>query len=730
MADTYSLHIPASNETREFSSAKEAGAAYFDADRTKRPAVIHEMGDGRSARFMAETAVHGNYADGESKFVKRLPHTTGPYKAIDAEFRAGYMEALEKSVNERLKATDWEKARPEHNEQAPKLDNKLYDDLETLSRSNADKATKAWRDHAPEWTTPPAIVDPAWKQQVSEAKRTAELLDAERGPAYGITQIDSKPATAVRFERQEKDGEPTYNLSFMMDNKTVVRLKGLDSTDLENAVGDKNAQAIREAETDKGTLKGSALASEYGLSPEENARRIAIKEEQKQADFDRMQPDDPTEKNVVVHEPERLQTIDMDEALGRLARHREAERQQRLQMEQNQLATQAEGKRIKVENLSEKAVEQDNINRLAERSGDDPSYDGQIATEKEKHRQIELMEQVHRQFRVAGAKFHFKEQPAKVAFTDKGQRMVSASNDDRVAHAMATMAEAKGWKTIRVSGHPDFQREVWMEASLRGIQVRGFTPKEQDLKDLETRRERMAKNVVEREDTGQREKASERGQKMTEKRRQEEQAEKRRQDAQKDAGRDEQRTGAGVAGKVASAALRAYAGRVIAHGAANFNHDPKEKMNYFVKLETDKGEQTVWGVDLKRAMADSKAKEGDAVRLEFKAKQPVTVTALERDENGKVIGSKQIETNRNTWVVEKSDKHKVVEAVAAELVNQRFKDPAQRAEAMKAINQRLDERAKVGKVPDVPMYDKQAPSMKQQQERARPAVERNAERTR
>ena len=47
-----------------------------------------------------------------------------------------------------------------------------------------------------------------------------------------------------------------------------------------------------------------------------------------------------------------------------------------------------------------------------------------------------LMEQVHGQFRVAGANFHFKDQPSKLAFKDKGERMVSASNDDRVAKAM------------------------------------------------------------------------------------------------------------------------------------------------------------------------------------------------------------------------------------------------------------------------------------------------------
>jgi hypothetical protein len=291
--------------------------------------------------------------------------------------------------------------------------------------------------------------------------------------------------------------------------------------------------------------------------------------------------------NTVEHESERL--IDTEDAKTRVNRLREIERQQ---YEQNQLGQKAEDKRITVENLSEKANEQNDANRLAERAGAESDYNSQLFTEREKNRQTELMDQVHHQFRVSGNRFHFKDQPNKVAFTDKGQRMVSASNDERVAHAMATMAEAKGWKTIRVSGHPDFQREVWMEASLRGLEVRGFKPQEKDVKELNSRLERTAKNIVEREPNKEQQKG---------------------------------------------------------------NTAPQ---------------------------------------------------------------------------AEKTDKHKVVEAVAAEFINKKFKDPIQREAAMKAINQQLNERSKIGKVPTVPMYDKAAPSTTQQPDRARPPVERNAERTR
>ena len=306
-----------------------------------------------------------------------------------------------------------------------------------------------------------------------------------------------------------------------------------------------------------------------------------------------MQPDKPDEKNVISHEPEKLEEIDVKEVMTRLARMREAEKAQRLAAEQRQLGQQAEGKRIKVENLSEKAREQQDANQLAERTNANTGYQEQVSTEREKNRQVELMEQVHRQFRVSGAKFHFKDQPQRVAFTDKGPRMVSASNDERVAHAMATMAEAKGWKTIRVSGHPDFQREVWMEASLRGIEVRGFKPQEKDLKELDARRDARSKNVVEQGWT-----------------------------------------------------------------------------------KSDQGVQ-----------------------------QP------KKDP-------------------ERSDKAKVVAAVASEVLSKKIKNPKQREAIMQAIYERLEEREKAGKVPSVPIYDKGAPTTQQQPEHTRPQVERNAERTR
>lgn len=718
MADTFDV-VVGENKTR-YDSAQEAGSAYFNADITQRPAVIHGMeghGPGGSARLMAETSIQGQYEDGTTRFVKAVPQSD---RQADQDFKAGYLDALEKSVNERLKNADWEAAKDMTGIGAPKLNPRLYDDISELSANDFEKAASAWETHAPKGTIGPTFVDRDWKRQKDEMQQVAALIDSHsRGPTYGVMTLDDKTVTSIRFERGEKDGQEAFDVSFHLGNKTVGRLKGIDADTLADAVGDKNAKAISEHAEIKGSLKGESLMNEYGLSPEENARRSAMKEARKAAEltrFEEIEPDAADEKNVVEQvkedEHERISPEEIQEGLARAALLRQRDREQ-LMREQKTLGIKAESKRIDVENLSEKAQEQDAANDLADRTGDKTDRDSQLYTEREKNRQIELMEQVHGQFRVAGAKFYFKDQPGRVAMKDKGERMVSASNDDRVAKAMATMAEAKGWKTIKVSGHPEFRREVWLEASVRGLEARGYKPTEQDLKLLEERRERAMHNTVEH-DTKART------------------YEKQRQSQGKDQRKTVSAPGleATKTTGVAKAAVRAYAGTVLEHGADNYNHDPKEKLNYFVRLATEDGEKTVWGVDLKRGMSEGKVKAGDEIKLEYKGKTQVTVEALKRDKSGKVVGKEEITTNRNEWNVQKSEKAQVAEAVASAFIDSKVKDPAQREALKAAVGARMTEREKENKVPAIAIYDKTAPSKSQQQVRSGPVVERNAERVR
>lgn len=67
-------------------------------------------------------------------------------------------------------------------------------------------------------------------------------------------------------------------------------------------------------------------------------------------------------------------------------------------------------------------------------------------------------------------------------------------------------------------------------------------------------------------------------------------------------------------------------GKITNFGEANYQFDEKNKRSFFIELEKPDGDRIqIWGVDLERALKDSKKNIGDDVQLEFKGKQPVEV---------------------------------------------------------------------------------------------------------
>ncbi len=138
-----------------------------------------------------------------------------------------------------------------------------------------------------------------------------------------------------------------------------------------------------------------------------------------------------------------------------------------------------------------------------QRSVDAPSPDSpspELSPEEQAAR-LKLLHQVQDAFvvktGVTGTKFHFKDDPSKTAFKDKGNSMLAASNDDRAVKAMVMMAQAKGWDSIKVSGQPEFRAKMWMEASKAGLEVKGYKPTEIELRQLEEFRDQQNRNRVE-----------------------------------------------------------------------------------------------------------------------------------------------------------------------------------------------------------------------------------------
>lgn len=73
-------------------------------------------------------------------------------------------------------------------------------------------------------------------------------------------------------------------------------------------------------------------------------------------------------------------------------------------------------------------------------------------------------------------------------FKDTGKHINTACDDKETIQNMLDVAESKGWDSIKISGTPEFQRQMWLEAQLRGIRTSGYNPCPEDFAQLEHHR--------------------------------------------------------------------------------------------------------------------------------------------------------------------------------------------------------------------------------------------------
>jgi hypothetical protein len=96
-------------------------------------------------------------------------------------------------------------------------------------------------------------------------------------------------------------------------------------------------------------------------------------------------------------------------------------------------------------------------------------------------------------------------------------------------------------------------------------------------------------------------------------------------------------------------------GRLTEHGRASYQFRTGEDLSYYVKLLTSRGERTLWGKDLERAIStgETQPKVGDLVGARRVGRRAVTVTARQRDVEGRVVRQEEHHAHRTRWVVEK-----------------------------------------------------------------------------
>lgn len=93
--------------------------------------------------------------------------------------------------------------------------------------------------------------------------------------------------------------------------------------------------------------------------------------------------------------------------------------------------------------------------------------------------------------------YRFRGNTSRVAFTESTFRLATDTNSPSIARSMVDVAEARNWRSLRISGNEDFKRLVWLEAASRGVKTLGYEPNPADLERLKVEREARQINRIE-----------------------------------------------------------------------------------------------------------------------------------------------------------------------------------------------------------------------------------------
>nr|CCD32193.1 Conserved hypothetical protein [Methylocystis sp. SC2] len=87
------------------------------------------------------------------------------------------------------------------------------------------------------------------------------------------------------------------------------------------------------------------------------------------------------------------------------------------------------------------------------------------------------------------ARVYADERGEYLAFKATEDRLTTRLASAQVVHDMIAVVEHRNWQAIHLRGSAEFRREAWIEASARGMEVRGYEPTDIDRQALASRRE-------------------------------------------------------------------------------------------------------------------------------------------------------------------------------------------------------------------------------------------------
>jgi hypothetical protein len=535
-------------------------------------------------------------------------------------------------------------------------------------------------------------------------KSTGNVAD----PAFtqnGAFNINDQWATGVRYEVKLDQGSLTGgNIKFLNGRKQVASMQLSSREEAVEILGERNVENIEAAKgkdkdaTEPGTAKGKLQSEDLA--------------------FHRSYTPDQKPENTIEQRPERDMSLD-EQALAFAARRREELTRSRMQRRQDEALVAEEKDKfahlyeaasevrrdagLSEESKAKLAAALDSINQKDGRAGEKDRSAGAfdklyavvsdvynsadlnkaakarlgrglepIDATKAADRTKAVPDAIKQRFVQVDDKYYFQDKSH--AFDDRGSKLATKHENQEVTRSLVAIAHARGWDRITVKGTEEFRRAAWLEASLSGMEVSGYKPTKVERAHLE--------NLLARSG---RENTSDRGQS---------QAADGPGAAARDASAEASQSAASGAAAPAAGARRTLtpdkeqaaavvtsgepgasapeqgspastspalrpgvvAGKLLDHGEANYQNDPKKELSYFVKVETPNGERTVWGVDLRRAMAESGVQKGERVALEKMSREPVVAKEKVFDQDGKEVGKRDVDAIKNRWSVGSLDK--------------------------------------------------------------------------
>jgi Large polyvalent protein-associated domain 7 len=241
-------------------------------------------------------------------------------------------------------------------------------------------------------------------------------------------------------------------------------------------------------------------------------------------------------------------------------------------------------------------------------------------------RSSRVPDSVHERFIQIGDNFYFPD--GTEAFRREQNRLTTRSENAVVIQSMVAVAREESVKgVVEVGGTDFFKKEAWFAASLAGLRVEGYQP-------TEFERERLVRALAARRGVQPRDR--------------EQEAPGELKSVAPKGDRSEERP---------LNTNELITGKLVDHGPAPYKHNPKETMSYFVRIETERGDRDIWGVDIERAFRHSLSNPGmgDEIGIRAIGKEAVKILAAKRDASGREIGREELDTHRNEWSVERKE---------------------------------------------------------------------------